>query len=180
MRRSIMCCASAAFMLAAVPSYAQSLDGLQGFYAGGAIGTATFFDQGDIEYDYLGYVIAGQAGYRLTPDLRVEAELAYEATEGEIGSVNVDLDFFRLGASAYYDFNTVSVGGLLPFAGGGVGIVDGDGGRTGVGGTEPSVHLDGGASMRLGDNLDIVPMARWELIDDASNVQLRVGARFWF
>ena len=34
--------------------------------------------------------------------------------------------------------------------------------------------------MTLGNNLDLVPLARWELTDDASNIQFRVGARLWF
>lgn len=163
-----------AALLTAGSATAQS----QEIYAGGAIGTATFFDQGNIEYDYLGFVIAGQVGYRWTPDIRLEAEIAYESTEAEVSGINFDVDVLRLGASAYYDFHGVSIGGMTPFAGGGLGLADLDG-RAGVVGTEPSAHIDGGASLTLGTNIDVVPMARWELTDDASNFQLRVGARFW-
>jgi len=150
-------------------------------YGGLAVGTATYFDQSGVEFDFFGFVIAGQLGFRISPDIRIEGELAYETTSGEIDGTNIDfdLDVLRISGSAYYDFNTISVGGLVPFAGVGLGIsaleVEGGGDDT-----EISANLDGGASLSLGSNIDIVPLARWELTDDASNFQVRAGARLWF
>lgn len=165
---------------------AQSPAPLESFYGGVSVGTATYFDQGNLEYDYLGYVIAGQAGFRILPDLRVEGEIAYESTSAEIdlilvNDIDVDVTAFRGSASAYYDFNTIAIGGLVPYGGGGLGItvLDADSGLADADDTELSAHLEGGASMKLGSNLDLVPAARWELTDDASNFQLRIGARFW-
>ncbi len=159
----------------------------QSYYAGLSAGTATFFDQGGFEYDYFGYVVAGQVGYRMSPSLRVEAELSYAASSADdnILGVNVDVDttVIRPSVSAYYDFVGVSLGGLTPFAGAGLGIafaeVDADIGGS-VEDEELSAHLDGGANLALGSGLDLVPMARWELTDDLSNFQLRLGARFGF
>lgn len=167
------------------PAAAQGFSTPQGLYGGVSAGTTTYFDQGALEYDILGFVIAAQVGMRLTPDLRVEGELAYESTsaefDGVFNNVDVDVTAFRPSVSAYYDFNTISIGGMTPFAGGGLGLsfleADGIGSADD---TEPSAHVDGGATLNLGNNLDIVPLARWELTDDASNFQLRVGARFWF
>ncbi len=170
------------------PAAAQGFSTPQGLYAGLSGGTATFFDQGGFEFDYFGFVIAVQVGMRLTPDLRVEGEIAYESTsaEDDIGIIDVDVDVtvVRPSVSAYYDFNTISIGGMTPYAGGGLGFsfIEADFNR-GFGSdddTEISAHVEGGATLDMGGNLGIVPAARWELTDDASNVQLRVGARLWF
>lgn len=173
-------------IFAASASAVQAQAPLQQYYGGVSVGTATYFDQNNLEYDYLGFVIAGQIGYRLSPDLRVEGELAYESTSAEIDGTNIDVDVTALrgSASAYYDFNTISLGGLTPYAGGGLGFSSVEFDFDSIFGdnddTEISAHVEGGGSMKLGSNLDLVPAARWELTDDASNFQLRVGARFWF
>ena len=170
------------------PAVAQGLSVPQSLYGTVSGGTATYFDQGGFEFDYLGFVIAGQAGFRLTPEMRVEGEIAYQSTsaEDDIGLVDVDVDLtaIRTSASVYYDFNSVSIGGMTPYAGGGLGFtfieVDFDNGFGSDDDTELSAHLEGGSTLKLSNNLDLVPAARWELTDDASNFQLRVGARFWF
>lgn len=170
------------------PVAAQGLSVPQNLYGGISGGTATFFDQGGFEFDYLGFVIAGQVGFRLTPDLRIEGEIAYESTsaEDDIGIIDIDVDVtvFRPSVSAYYDFNTISIGGMTPYAGAGLGFsfleADFDNGFGSDDDTELSAHLEGGTTLALSNSLDLVPAARWELTDDASNIQLRVGARFWF
>lgn len=184
--RTILLAGVAAGALALTgPAAAQGFSTPQNLYGGLAVGTATFFDQNNLEYDYLGFVIAGQMGLRLSPDLRVEGEIAYESATAEIDGTNTDVDVtaIRTSASAYYDFNTISIGGMTPYAGGGLGFsfleADVDGGGSDDD-TELSAHVEGGATLNLGSNLDIVPSARWELTDDASNFQLRVGTRFWF
>ncbi len=167
------------------PVAAQGFSTPQNLYGGVSGGTATFFDQNNLEYDYFGFVIAGQIGFRMTPELRVEGEIAYESATAEIDGTNIDVDVtaLRPSVSAYYDFNTISLGGMTPYAGGGLGFsfleADVDGGGSDDD-TELSAHVEGGASMNLSNGLDLVPAARWELTDDASNFQLRVGARFWF
>lgn len=166
-----------ATMVTAGTAFAQSSD----LYVGLSGGTATYFDQNNLEYDYFGYVVAGQMGMRLSPELRVEGELAYESTSAEIDNTNIDVDVsvLRPSVSAYYDLTAMSLGGMTPFAGAGLGIsfLDVDGGGDDE---ELSAHLDGGLNMALGSGLDLVPLARWELTDDASNFQLRVGARVGF
>ena len=169
-------------MLTAGSVEAQSLRTVEPkLYGGLSLGTTTYFDDRGLEYDYIGFVIAGQLGLRLSPDIRVEGELAYETTSGEIDGTNIDidLDVLRLAGTAYYDFSSLSFGGLLPFAGAGLGISDLDF-EGGGDDTELSANLDVGASLSLTNNLDIVPMTRWELTDDASNFQIRAGARLWF
>lgn len=187
MSRNILLAGVAAGALAMTgPAAAQGFSTPQNLYGGVSVGTATFFDQGNLEYDYLGFVIAGQVGFRLTPDVRVEGEIAYESASAEIDGTNIDADVsaIRTSASAYYDFNTISIGGMTPYAGGGLGFsfleIDFDRGFGDADDTELSAHVEGGATLNLGNNLDLVPAARWELTDDASNFQLRVGARLWF
>jgi len=150
-------------------------------YIGGALGTATFFDQGGLDYDFLGFVAALQGGYRVIPNLRVEAELAYEETEAEVGvfDVDIDVEVFRVAASAYYDLDIVNIGGLLPYVGGGLGFSYLDAGNQLDGDFEPTAHVEGGVTLSVGSNIDVVPAARLELTDDASNIQFRIGARFW-
>ncbi|MGI9489605.1 MAG: outer membrane beta-barrel protein [Geminicoccaceae bacterium] len=167
------------------PAAAQGFSAPQSLYGGVSVGTATFFDNNNLEYDYFGFVIAGQVGIRLSPDIRVEGELAYESTTAEIDDTNIDVDVtaFRPSVSAYYEFNTITLGGMTPYAGGGLGIsfleADVDGGGSDDD-EELSAHVEGGATLKLNNSLDIVPAARWELTDDASNFQFRVGTRFWF
>lgn len=164
--------------LSSAPASAQSSQ----FYVAFSGGTATYFDQNNLEYDYFGYVVAAQAGFRMSPELRLEGEFAYESTSAEIDNTNIDVDVeaYRLSGTVYYDFTSLSTGGLLPFAGVGLGITSLEANNNVSDDTELSANLDGGASMPLGGNLDLVPMARWELTDDASNFQLRLGARLWF
>ena len=119
-------------------------------YGGLSLGTATYFNDRGLDYDYVGFVVAGQLGFRISPEIRVEGELAYETTSGEAGGTNatIDLDVLRLAGTAYYDFNAVSFGGLLPFVGVGLGFssLDFEGGGDD---TEVSANLDGGASLSL-------------------------------
>lgn len=174
--------------MAAGSAFAQSPGSPTGPYVGLSAGTATYFDQSGFEFDYFGFVVAGQVGMRLSPDFRVEGELSYQSTsaEDDILGINVDVDLtvIRPSVSAYYDFSAANLGGMTPFVGAGLGIafLEADFNR-GFGSdddTELSANLDAGANLSLGNNLDLVPMARWELTDDASNIQLRVGARLGF
>ena len=186
MARWLACTSAAALSIAVTTGSALAQSSAPGqVYAGGSIGTATYFDNDGVEFDYFGFVIAGQAGYRLTPNIRAEGELAYESTSGEtdIGNVDVDVSVLRASVGAYYDFNAITFGGLTPYAGGGVGLtsteVDFDGGGSDDD-IELTAHVEAGGTLKLGTNLDLVPAARLETIDDTTNLQLRVGARFWF
>lgn len=163
-------------LLLASPAVAQSTGQL---YGAVAAGSATFFDEGGLEYDYLGYVLAGQVGMRMSPELRVEGEISYAASSAEIDgtSFDVDVTVIRPSISALYDFNGVGLGGMTPYLGAGVGIafIDFD---SGLGDDEElSAHFDAGAILDLG-SFSFVPAARWELTDDASNLQLRAGILF--
>lgn len=185
-RTSSIAIIAAGTLLAAAPSKAQTFGSPNQLYGGLVLGSATYFDQDNLEYDYLGIVFAGQVGMHLSPDLRVEGELAYQSTEAEVDNTSIDVDVtaFRGSISAYYDFLNLSLGGLTPYAGGGVGItaiefefddVFGDDDET-----ELSAHIEGGGSLKLDRNFEFVPAARWELTDDASNIQFRVGTRYRF
>lgn len=162
-----------------------------GPYVGGAVGQSIFWDTernvgGDLEYDFFSLFISGLAGYRVSPNLRAEAELLYESAESD--NSFFDIEVFRGTVSGYFDFNPIAMGSyaLSPYVGGGLGfanieLVDDD--------FEFTWHAEGGVSLPIGNNLDIVPGIRFEYITiDQNNIdddsvwvtQLRAGVRYSF
>lgn len=172
-------------------SAAMAQQSATGPYATGAIGQSIFWDTdldvgGDIEYEFFSLFISGALGMRITPNLRAEAELLFESAD--IENSGSDIEVFRGTVSGYFDLNPIAIGGfdLAPYAGGGVGfahvdLFDDD--------FELTWHAEGGASIPIGDNLELVPGIRFEYITlDQFNVdddslwitQLRAGVRYSF
>ncbi len=178
-----------AVLLSSGTSMAQQAS--TGLYAGAAVGHSTFWDTeleggGDLEYDLLSFFLSGALGYRVSPNLRAEAELLYESAD--IDNSIFDLEVFRATVSGYFDFNAINMGGaaLSPYIGAGFGfanieIIDDE--------TELTWHAEGGVSVPIANNLDFVPGFRFEYIfldengidDDSLWVtQLRAGVRYSF
>lgn len=162
-----------------------------GPYIGGAVGQSIFWDTelnngGDLEYDFLAFFLSGALGYRVSPNLRAEAELLYESAE--IDNSFLDIEVIRATVSGYFDMNPISMAGraITPYVGGGLGfanidIIDDD--------TELTWHAEGGVAIPVAKNLEFVPGIRFEYIfiddngidDDSIWVtQLRAGVRYSF
>lgn len=160
-----------------------------GPYLGAAVGQSTFWDVDNIEFEYKAFMISGAAGFRLTPNLRAEAEILYE--QAPLENSSLDIEVIRGSLGGFFDFSPISMGGygLSPYFGGGLGIA-----HVEVIEDEYSFfwHGDVGASVPLGNNLELVPGIRFEytyledgetfvnIDDDLWITQLRVGVRYAF
>lgn len=187
---------AAGSMLVSGSAMAQSARAPGGFYVGGSLGTAVFWDyeedDNEIEYDTFGFAFAGQVGYFLNDNIRLEAELAYESSEGEAedgegNNTDAEVSIVRGSISGYYDFNQLALGGMSgirPYAGGGVGLAkletefdeifeDADE-------TEFTLHGEVGASFDLGTNVALVPATRLEYTDEQWVSLIKLGLRYAF
>ncbi len=126
LKTGLAAAAAAMMIVGAAPAAAQS------FYVGGHGGWnyAHDADTGSgetITYEFFGYGIGVEVGFRLGSNLRLEAELTYRSNDVEsIGGVNetAEMNSTSLMANAFYDFNADS--GFTPYIGGGLGISDVD------------------------------------------------------
>ena len=161
------------------------------FYVAGAVGQSTYWDVetdggGDVEFDLLAFFISGALGYRFSPNLRAEAEWLFESAD--IDDSSDELEVIRGTVNGYYDFAQTTMFGYetTPYAGGGAGIANVDGG--GDDENEFTFHLEGGLSVPITGNFDFVPGVRFEYIflddddfdDDLWITQLRAGIRYSF
>ncbi|MDH3658851.1 MAG: porin family protein [Alphaproteobacteria bacterium] len=161
------------------------------FYIAGAVGQSTFWDVeldggGDLEFDLLAFFISGAVGYRVSPNLRAEAEWLFESAD--IDDSSAEIEVIRGTISGYYDLAQTSMMGfsnITPYVGGGAGlanveVVDDE--------NELTFHAEAGLSMPITSNIDFVPGVRFEYIflddDDADDdlwiTQLRAGIRYSF
>jgi hypothetical protein len=162
-----------------------------GPYVSGAIGQSIFWDTdlaggGEFDYDYLALFLSGALGYRLSPNLRAEAELLYESAD--IENANTDVEVLRTTISGYFDFNPILLAGrsMAPYAGGGLGFANVEFFDDEL---ELTWHAEAGASIPIADRIEFVPGIRFEyisvdenFIDDESIwvTQLRAGFRYSF
>ncbi len=183
-----------------------------GFYVGAVAGTTFFSDQDfdnngvnfDIGYDVPGFVFAGQLGYQLATNIRIETELSYAFTDAEASAkvlgVEVarnDLDISTLNATAglYLDLWPIAV--VVPYVGGGVGYsmveVDLDGSLPKKDQDAFMLFGEAGVPYGLTPELAIVPSVRFNWImteekvgggklfaDDLYTTELRLGLRYGF
>ena len=204
MTRLLMALTAAALFLSN-SAIAQSARAPGGFYLGGSVGAAVFWDseaeietslgevEADVEYDALGFAIAGQVGYFVNDNIRLEAELAYQSAEGEIDfgrGLDVDLSVIRGTISAYYDFDSTSLAGfssLRPYVGGGIGFVNLDPESDDLRGEDDSTELtfqgEIGTSYDFSPHVAVVPAVRLEYTgetDFESTIAsvFKVGIRF--
>ena len=161
-------------------------------YITGAVGQSTFWDVetdggGDVEFDLLAFFISGALGYRVSPNVRAEAEWLFEAAD--IDDSSEEAEVIRGTISGYYDFAATSLLGfsnLTPYAGGGAGVANVEVGSDDE--NEFTFHAEAGLSMPISDNLAFVPGVRLEYIflddddfdDDLWITQLRAGLRYSF
>ncbi len=191
-------------LLAAAPAWAQS----SGFYIGGFGGVTYFNDQEieeggfelEIEYDVPGYIFGGQIGYAVDTNVRIEAELAYAFSDGDVSlqllgtelvSAKYDLSVLSATAGVFFDF--WPIGSLVPYVGGGIGYAqvtnevndqeDDQGVLTAFG--------EAGLPIAMSPNISIVPAARFSwagtdedveelFADNLFSSQARLGLRVSF
>lgn len=174
-----------ATLLFPISALAQSPQTTQSpFYVTGAIGHSTFWDVEDTEFDLLAFFISGAVGYRVTPNLRAEAEWLFESAD--IDDSSEEIEVIRGTLSGYYDFGPTTLIGfsdITPYVGGGLGVanvevVDDE--------NEFTFHGEVGFNMTLTRQLEFVPGFRFEYttLDDADDdlwiTQLRAGLRYNF
>lgn len=182
------------------------------FYVGVTAGGSFFFEQEiedggadfDIEYDQPGFVFAGQLGYQVTTNVRVEAEISYAFTEGDVTLSILGIDVVEngfktsvLSGTAGVFLDLWPVGTFIPYVGGGVGYsqvsVNLDGNFSEQDQNAPLVFGEVGLPFPLTPELSIVPAARFNWIfteeeigdgdlfaDDLYTTELRLGLRYGF
>ncbi|MEM7043488.1 MAG: outer membrane beta-barrel protein [Pseudomonadota bacterium] len=194
-------------LLAVSPAAAQS-----GLYIGATAGTSFFFDQEiedggadfDVEYDQPGFLFAGLIGYQLTTNMRVEAEISYAFTEGDVTASVLGIDVAEngfdtsvLSGTAGLFLDLWPIGTLIPYVGGGVGYsqvsVNIDGDLSEQDQSSPLVFGEAGLPLPLTPELSVVPAVRFNWIfteedigdgdlfaDDLYTTELRFGLRYGF
>ena len=150
-----------------------------GLYLGGSIAAAFFSEIEGADYE-LGVAFSGLAGIEWVPNWRAELELSYEEAEFENSADETSLG--RLSAGLYTDFDRFALRNWVPYAGGGVGIVNIDVGND-EDNTELSAHGEFGFSSPISAAFDFVPGVRVDYIvldgiDDQIITQLRAGLRW--
>ena len=172
------------FFAIAPSALAQNPSPLSGLYIGfngGAIWVAdqsseadvnAFSDLADvdIEHDW-GYQFAGQLGYQLQPNVRVETEISYETADAERNisflntNIDIDQELSILSGTIGIFLDLWPVGPIIPYIGGGVGYakveVDGD---DNFGDVEQNVFMafgEAGVPYNLTPELSIAPSVRF-------------------
>lgn len=213
MMRMFFMTVSLVSLLTPAAAFAQ---GASGVYVGLAAGPAFFLDQKidadingvsnladiDIEYDYPGYVVAGQLGYAFATNIRAEAEVSYAASTGEatlssillLNDVVNDVDVETLSGTVGLYFDLWPLGAFVPYVGGGIGVayveIQEDG-ASADDQTQFTAFGEAGIPWSLTPEAAIVPSVRFNWIateeeaedlfaDNLYNTQLRVGFRYSF
>lgn len=142
----------------------------------------------DIEYDW-GYQIAGQLGYRLQPNIRIETEVSYSTADAErnLSVLNIDVDADQelsiLSGTVGLFLDLWPVGEFVPYIGGGIGYanveVEGD---NNVGDAEQDVFMafgETGIPFNITPELSISPAVRfnWYATDEESDGFLLVNGQ---
>lgn len=173
---------------------AQNSDQLSGLYVGLAGGLVWVADQSteadlngvnnlvdvDIEHDW-GYQVAGQLGYKVQPNIRLEAEVSYSAADAErtlsLGGNNVDIDqeLSILSGTAGVFFDLWPIGAVVPYIGGGIGYarVEAEGDND-LGDIKQNVFTafgEGGIPFNITPELSIAPSVRfsWYATEEESD-----------
>ncbi|MGI9450233.1 MAG: outer membrane protein [Geminicoccaceae bacterium] len=188
-------------VLAIAPSaLAQNPSPLSGFYVGLNGGAIWIADQSadadvngindladvDIEHDW-GYQFAGQLGYQVQPNIRLEAEVSYSTADAErelnVGNINIDVDqeLSILSGTAGIFLDLWPIGPIVPYIGGGVGYakveVEGD---NNLGDAKQNVFMafgEAGVPYNLTPELSIAPSVRfnWYRTEEESDQILSNG-----
>lgn len=127
MRKFFIALASAVCLV----SFGGSAFAAEGLYVSGFLGVNVLADSnlgGGLELTYdAGLAVSGAVGYGVTPNVRVEGELAFRSNDldelcfGSLcGDAGDSMSAFTFMANAFYDFDTGS--SWRPYVGGGLGI----------------------------------------------------------
>ena len=213
MMRAVFPIVSFMSLLAPASAFAQGANGL---YIGAAAGPAFFLDQKidvdvdgssnladiDVEYDYPGYVVAGQIGYAFATNIRAEAEVAYAASTAEATLSSIllandvvnDVDVETLSGTVGIYLDLWPLGSFVPYVGGGLGVAYVEIQEDGVSSndqTQLAAFGEAGLPWSLTPEASIVPSVRFNWIateedgdeifaDNLYNTQLRIGFRYGF
>ena len=177
---------AAGFFALTTPASAQTASPLSGFYMGLSGGATWIADQSteadfggvnnlvdvDIEHDF-GYQIAGQLGYQLQTNIRLEGEVAYSSNDAErklsLGNddLKIDQELTILSGTVGVFFDLWPVGTFVPYVGGGIGYamveVESDD-DLGAGSVEQNVvtaFAEGGLPFNITPELSIAPSVRF-------------------
>ena len=208
MMRGASLIAFTAIALSGASAFAQDAGSPSNFYVG-FFGGATYFNEqeieeggaeAEIEYDFPGYVFGGQLGYALGTNIRLEGEVAYGQSEGEVtlevlgielADANYDLSLLTATGAIYFDL--WPLGAIVPYVGAGIGYayVENE-----VNDIEDTQHAftafgEGGIPMPITPDLALVPAIRFSWVrteEDADEVfadnlfgtQARLGVRYQF
>lgn len=193
---------------AAVPALAQDSIELPGVYLGIFGGTTYLFDQEledgvtetEIEYDNPSFGFGGLVGYTLDTNVRIEAEMSYVKSDGEL-SVEVlnqqiadeSYDFWAFTATAGLFLDLWPIGSYVPYVGGGLGYARVENEVNGIEDQQSAFTAfgEGGIPIQLTPEVFLIPSARFTWIateedDDeifAKNLygtHLRLGLRYAF
>lgn len=191
---------AAGFLLVAAPACAQSTSPLDGLYLGVAGGATWISDQNteadfgnannlldvDIEHD-VGYQIAGQIGYQLQTNIRLEGELAYSSHDAERtfsltdDDRTIDQELSILSGTVGVFFDLWPVGSFVPYIGGGVGYAHVEvKSENDFGDVDQNVFTafaEGGLPFNLTPELSIAPSLRfsWYGTEDETDGEIENG-----
>ncbi len=172
------------------------LDSRPSLYAA-AVAGAQLSDGGAGAFDHnAGYVAGGQFGIVLKP-WRVESEITYQRTDyDDAVDLTFDLEVIRGTIGLYYDVKPIAaLGGISPYAGGGLGAAslevsgtDGNGFKDDT--ISFTLHGETGINLSLTDQIAVAPHYRFEWFDSGGETAganddfyahaLRVSLRVFF
>ncbi|NJO02485.1 MAG: outer membrane beta-barrel protein [Bacteroidia bacterium] len=139
-------------------------------------------DTGDFnDFAETGLGIQGDAKFFVKESIAVGLDIGYNSFPFEIDRIDINYQIIPIRVSGEYFFNSQA---LRPYINGGIGVyilsVDNDdlGDDFDDSETEIGVHLGGGLLYGLGGNVNLNVNGRFNLIDDFSYFDLKVGLLF--
>ena len=183
--------AAAALMLIAVSAQAQQPDYARtGVYIGAGVGPG--FEAFDDFFDLLdfdtGFVVDGWLGYRVHPNIAIEAQLEYSRYESDaIGPFDLDLNLltFTTNLKCY-----VATGQIQPFALVGIGVmnaeldIDGPGFDRTISESDLAARFGGGVDYWVTESISLGLTTSYILttgdVEDLDYISLALGIQYRF
>ena len=132
----------------------------------------------------VGYAIGGAAGYDFGTNVRAEAEISYKANDtselkngNNVTAYNSTITALNFMANAYYDIHALHSFGVMPYAGGGVGVTRLSNSNGVLAGSRDGVVLAGGTESN--DTVFAYQVGAGVAYDVSSKVTMDVGYRYF-